>query len=60
MEPDTKASAAKAGVAWTGVYLAKLGITTWSDIAALLAAIYSLLLIGEWVYRRVLKRKAPP
>lgn len=33
------------------VWLA-FGITSWSDIAAIAAASYSMLLIGEWFYKR--------
>jgi len=53
MEPDTKAGMTKAGIAWAGVWLAKLGITTWSDVAAFLAALYSLILICEWLWKRL-------
>jgi hypothetical protein len=42
----------KAGVAWFGVWLGKMGINTWSDVAALLAAVYSALLIAGWFHRR--------
>lgn len=43
--------AAKAGIAWVGVYVGKLGIHTWSDVAAIMAAVYSGLLIVGWVWR---------
>lgn len=52
MEHDTKASASKAGAAWFGVFLSHLGIHSWSDLAAVLAAIYSALLICEWCWKR--------
>lgn len=32
-----------------------LYITTWADVAAALAALYSLLLIAEWVWRKFLR-----
>lgn len=49
MNDDSKISipAVKVFSAW-----AAFGITSWSDVAALLAALYSLLLIGEWVWKR--------
>lgn len=52
MEADTKSGALKAGSAWTLVGLSKVGINTWSDFAAVLAAIYTLLLIGDWFWKR--------
>ena len=48
----------KATVAWAGVGLAKLGIYTWSDAAAVVATVYSLLLIGEWVWKRIKEHRA--
>lgn len=36
---------------------AAVGITSWADFASMLAAIYSLLLIGEWVYKKFFKTK---
>lgn len=48
---------AKATAAWSGVGLAKflnsVGITTWGDAAAAAAFCYSLVLILEWVYKKV-------
>lgn len=32
---------------------ALVGITSWADFAAFVAAIYSLLLIGEWLWKRL-------
>jgi hypothetical protein len=32
---------------------AAVGFTSWTDVAAFLAAIYSLLLIAEWVWKKV-------
>jgi len=58
---DDQIAVIKAGVAWFGVGIAKglssIGIHTWSDFAALCAAIYSLMLIGGWL-RRAFKRGA--
>lgn len=36
--------------AWTAV-----GITSWSDAAAALAALYTLLLILEWMWKKMLR-----
>lgn len=33
-----------------------IGITSWSDFAAFLAAIYSLILICEWLWKRFVRR----
>ena len=33
-------------------WAATLGLSTWSDLAALLAAIYSLILISEWFWKK--------
>lgn len=41
----------KVAIAW----LAAIGISSWSDVAAMLAAFYSLLLIGEWFWKRTLR-----
>lgn len=50
-DPAASASAAKAGAVWLGVAIGKLGIHTWSDVAAIMAAVYSGLLIVGWVWR---------
>lgn len=34
--------------------VASFGIATWGDVAALLAAIYSACLIGEWIWKKVI------
>ena len=34
------------------VWLAAIGIASWSELAAALAALYSILLIGEWFWKR--------
>lgn len=33
-----------------------VGITSWSDLAAFLAALYSALLLGEWVWKHGIRR----
>lgn len=47
---------AKAGVAWGGTgigyLLQKAGLNGWGDFAAMCASIYSLLLIGDWLYKK--------
>ena len=46
----------KAGAAWGGVGISKFleafGISSWGDVAAMLAAFYSALLIAEWVVKK--------
>lgn len=42
----------KAGLAWVGVLLAKLGIHQWSDAAAVAATLYTVILIGEWCWKK--------
>lgn len=46
----------KASVVWSGVglskYLDAIGISTWGDFAAMLAAIYSLFLIADWLHKK--------
>ncbi len=32
-----------------------IGITSWTDFAAFLAALYSLILIGEWLWKRFIR-----
>lgn len=44
--PVTKAATAIA---------ASLTVATWTDIAAILAALYSAILIGEWVWKKWLR-----
>lgn len=39
---------AKIVTAW----LAGIGVSSWSDFAAMCAATYSVLLIGEWLWKR--------
>jgi hypothetical protein len=37
------------------VWLAAFGITSWGDFAALMAAIYSVLLILEWCWKKFIR-----
>ena len=50
---------AKASFSWGGVgiskFLAMLGIASWSDAAAMLAALYSLFLIVDWITKKLRK-----
>lgn len=32
---------------------AAVGFTSWTDVAAFLAAVYSLILIGEWLWKKL-------
>lgn len=34
---------------------AAVGITTWADLASFLAAMYSIILIGEWAWKKAIK-----
>lgn len=34
---------------------AAVGITSWSDVAAFLASIYTLALLGEWIWKHGLR-----
>jgi hypothetical protein len=47
-EGPTPADALKAGTALFAGF-------TWSDIAAILACIYSTILIGEWAWKRIFR-----
>lgn len=40
----------KLGSLWAAV-----GVTSWADVAAALAALYSVLLIGEWLWKKMIK-----
>lgn len=48
MSEDINAPAAKVISLW-----AVIGITTWTEAAAFAGFVYSLLLIGEWVWKKV-------
>lgn len=43
-------ASAKLGTVWVAV-----GITTWADFAAFMAAIYSVLLVGEFAWKKMLR-----
>jgi hypothetical protein len=53
---DIHDSRLKAGAAWGGVGISKFfeafGIGSWGDFAAMCAALYSVLLIIEWVWKK--------
>ena len=49
----------KAGLAWLGVVFSYLGIHTWSDVAAMMASIYSAFLIGDWLWKKWQRRSRP-
>ncbi len=57
-DPTAAAGAAKAGIAWGGVLFAKAGVHTWSDVAAVLAAVYTALLIVGWLWRAFVRWRA--
>jgi hypothetical protein len=46
----------KAGAAWGGVgfskFLELIGVGSWVEFSAMCAAFYSLLLIGEWIWKK--------
>lgn len=48
----TASAAAKVAAVWTGVGIGQTA-WTWADLAAILAAIYSAILISEWVWKRI-------
>lgn len=58
MEHDTKTSIVKAASAWGAVALAEVGINSWGDFGAFLASIYTLMLIGEWLWKRIFREIA--
>lgn len=43
---------AKGASAWAAV-----GFTSWSDVAAFLASCYTLLLICDWIWKHIKRRK---
>lgn len=63
-DPEVKAQLMKAGFAWSGVGLSKVleavGISSWGDAAAALAAVYSAILIAEWFWKRFRRSPPPP
>ena len=50
-------SAVKACIAWGGVgiskFLESIGVASWGDFAAMLAAIYSMFLIFDWLRKKL-------
>lgn len=61
VEPTAASGVAKAGAIWVGVALGKAGVQTWSDLAAMLAAVYSAILIVAWFWRAIKRwRKGRP
>lgn len=60
IDGDARIKVAHAGVAWSGVGVAKfletIGITSWGEAAAMAAFIYSCLLIIDWVWKKWRKR----
>lgn len=44
------ANGAKIGTAWVAV-----GITSWADAASALAFLYTLILLAEWLWKRLLR-----
>lgn len=56
-DKDSQLLMVKGGAAWSGVglskYLTSIGINDWGDAAALMAFLYSCILIGEWVYKKL-------
>lgn len=59
MEKETQLLAVKGGALWSGVglskYLSSIGIHDWGDAAAVAAFIYSIMLIGDWLYKKFKK-----
>lgn len=49
-DPSAAAPVVHAGIAWGGVLFSKAGINTWSDVAAVLASVYTALLIVRWFW----------
>lgn len=60
--PEQKMLVVKTATAWGGtvasLWLQQLGFNSWADVAAFLAAVYSLFLIIDWVYKRVRRVRA--
>ena len=49
-EHETVVTGIKLASVWAAV-----GITSWSDVAAFFAALYSVILVGEWVWKRAIR-----
>jgi len=54
---DQEHGIVKASLAWLGVGLSKLGIHGWSDMAAVVTTIFTLLLIFDWCLKKWRKRR---
>lgn len=51
--PDTIAAPIlKISTAWAAV-----GITSWSDAAGFMAALYTAVLLGEWIWKKIRRQK---
>ncbi len=48
MSDTVQAPVIKIATAWAAV-----GVTSWSEAAAALAAVYTSILIGEWLWRKL-------
>ena len=47
---DIQAPTIKIATSWGGVI-----VTSWNEIAAILASVYTILLISEWVWKRAFR-----
>jgi flavodoxin len=50
VDGQDKMDALKIASAWAAV-----GVTSWSDFAALVASLYTCVLIGEWFWKKALR-----
>ena len=59
MERETNAALIKTGAIWSTIGVSEglnsIGVNDWGDFAALCAAVYSIILIVEWVYKKLKK-----
>jgi hypothetical protein len=53
---DNLASEVSSPLVKLGSLWALIGITSWTDFASFLGAVYSMILIGEWLWKKVFKR----
>lgn len=53
--PDSGVSVAHPVLKVVTVWLAALGITSWGEFAAMCAAVYSMLLILEWCWKKFVR-----
>lgn len=60
-DPSASVSVFKAALIWAATgfsaILTKMGIHSWGDFAAGMAGIYSVLLIIDWVWKKMMARK---